>query len=303
MTTDVAATNAVPLPREEQASVAVTRVKRNRRRIRWGANIVAIVFAIVWIFPVYWMLNTAFKPRDEVMSATPRFWPGHIDVGNFVSALAQPAFLQDLRNSLLCVFGTLIIAILLGMFASAALTRFRYRGRKVILVVILAVQMLPSTALLIPQFLVFNRIGLTGTYIGLILAYVASVLPFSIWVMRGFFLAIPVELEEAAAIDGAGPWRILFSVLFPLVTPGIIASSIFAFIAAWNDYLTAYVFMSDSSMYTLPLWLQSFTTPNGGTDYGAQMAASVVFSLPVVVFFLIIQRNLVSGMSAGAVKG
>jgi N,N'-diacetylchitobiose transport system permease protein len=249
------------------------------------------------------MVNTAFKPRDEVMSATPKFWPSQIDAGNFISAIGQPAFLQDLRNSVICVVGTVIVSILLGMFASAALTRFRYRGRKAILVVILAVQMLPSTALLIPQFLVFNRLSLTGTYIGLILAYVAATLPFSIWVMRGFFLAIPVELEEAAAIDGAGSWRILFSVLFPLVTPGIIASSIFAFIAAWNDYLTAYVFMSDSAKYTLPLWLASFTNPNGSTDYGAQMAASVVFSLPVVVFFLIIQRNLVSGMSAGAVKG
>ncbi|MCL2516339.1 MAG: carbohydrate ABC transporter permease [Microbacteriaceae bacterium] len=279
-------------------------IRRHRRRpINWGANITAIVFSIVWIFPVYWMLNTAFKPKDEVMTATPRFWPSHLDATNFIVALAQTSFLQDLRNSVICVFGTLIIALALGVFASAALSRFKFRGRKAILVIILAVQMLPSTALLIPQFLVFNRAGLTGTYIGLILAYVASVLPFSIWVMRGFFLAIPIELEEAASIDGAGTWRILFSVLFPLVTPGIIASSIFAFIAAWNDYLTAYVFMSDSSKYTLPLWLASFTTPNGGTDYGAQMAASVVFSLPVVVFFLIIQRNLVSGISSGAVKG
>ena len=276
---------------------------RRRRRIHWGSNIVAIVFAIVWIFPVYWMLNTAFKPRDEVMSETPKFWPTHLDAANFVAALAQSTFLQNLRNSLIVVLGAVLIAIVLGMFASAALTRFRFRGRKLILVVILAVQMLPATALLIPQFLVFNRLNLTGTYIGLILAYVASVLPFSVWVVRGFFLAIPVELEEAAAIDGAGSWRILFSVLFPLVTPGIIASSIFAFISAWNDYLTAYIFMSDSSMYTLPLWLTSFATPNGSTDYGAQMAASVVFSLPVVVFFLIIQRNLVSSISAGAVKG
>jgi len=287
------------MPTTKTAEQRMTR----RRRIRWGSNITAIVFAIVWIFPVYWMLNTAFKPSDEVMSATPRFWPSRLDAANFVAALAQTSFLQDLRNSAIVVFGTLIIAIALGMFASAALTRFHFRGRKFILVVILAVQMLPATALLIPQFLVFNKVGLTGTYIGLILAYVASVLPFSIWVMRGFFLAIPVELEEAAAIDGAGTWRILFSVLFPLVTPGVIASSIFAFIAAWNDYLTAYVFMSDSKMYTLPLWLASFTTPNGGTDYGAQMAASVVFSLPVVAFFLFIQRNLVAGISAGAVKG
>jgi N,N'-diacetylchitobiose transport system permease protein len=121
--------------------------------------------------------------------------------------------------------------------------------------------------------------------------------------MRGFFLAIPVEIEEAAMLDGAGTWRILKDVLLPLVAPGVIATSIFAFISAWNDYLIAYTFMKDQSMYTLPVWLASFTTPLTGTQFGGQMAASVLFSLPVVVFFVIIQRNLVTGMSAGAVKG
>ena len=171
------------------------------------------------------------------------------------------------------------------------------------MVLILAVQMLPGTALLIPTFLVFNSLNLLGTYFGLILAYVASVLPFSIWVMRGFFVIIPFEIEEAAMVDGAGTWRILRSILFPLVLPGVIATSIFAFITAWNEYLVAYTFMKDQSMYTLPIWLASFSNPQTGTDFGGQMAASVLFSMPVVIFFLLIQRKLVAGMSAGAVKG
>ncbi len=169
--------------------------------------------------------------------------------------------------------------------------------------IILAVQMLPGTALLIPQFALFNSANLLGTYFGLILSYVAITLPFSIWVMRGFFLAIPMEIEEAARVDGAGTWRVLVSVLFPLVAPGVIATSIFSFIAAWNDYIIAYTFMQDQSHYTLTVWLASFHNPNTGIDYGGQMAASVLFSLPVIVFFLIVQRNLVAGMSAGAVKG
>lgn len=171
------------------------------------------------------------------------------------------------------------------------------------MVAILVAQMLPGTALLIPTFLVFNEAGLLGTYTGLILAYLALALPFSIWVMRGFFAAIPVEIEEAARLDGASTWQVLWKILFPLVLPGVIASSIFAFIAAWNDYLIAYTFMKDRGQYTLPVWLASFTNPASGTDYSAQMAGSVIFSLPVVVFFLLIQRKLVSGMSAGAVKG
>ncbi|RYV49809.1 carbohydrate ABC transporter permease [Pengzhenrongella frigida] len=249
------------------------------------------------------MINTAFKPRPEVMTAQPIFFPQHPTVSNFVNAFEQSNFLLDLRNSVIVVVSAVLLSIVLGGFAAAALSRFRFRGRRTIMVVILAVQMLPPTALLIPTFLVFNELNLLGTFVGLVLAYVATVLPFSIWVMRGFFLAIPYEIEEAAMIDGAGTWRILRSILFPLVLPGIIATSIFAFITAWNDYLIAYTFMKDSTMYTLPIWLASFSNPQSGTDFGGQMAASVLFSLPVVVFFLLIQRKLVTGMSAGAVKG
>lgn len=279
------------------------RPTRRRRKPRWVSNAIAIVFSLVWLFPVYWMVNTAFKPRPEVMTATPLFWPQNPTLDNFVVAVTQSDFFTNLRNSVIVVVGAVVFSIVLGLFASAALSRFRFRGRRTIMVFILIVQMLPATALLIPQFLIFNSLGLLGTYGGLILAYVASTLPFSIWVMRGFFLAIPVEVEEAAQLDGASTWQVLTRIMFPLVLPGMIATSIFAFIAAWNDYLVAYTFMKDQSMYTLPVWLASFSTPTSGTDFGGQMAASVLFSLPVVVFFMIIQRNLVTGMSAGAVKG
>nr|WP_254281249.1 carbohydrate ABC transporter permease [Frigoribacterium sp. VKM Ac-2836] len=237
------------------------------------------------------------------MTSTPLFWPQNPTFDNFVVAVTQSDFFTNLRNSVIVVVGAVVFSIVLGLFASAALSRFRFRGRRTIMVFILIVQMLPATALLIPQFLIFNSLGLLGTYGGLILAYVAATLPFSIWVMRGFFLAIPVEVEEAAQLDGASTWQVLTRIMFPLVLPGMIATSIFAFIAAWNDYLVAYTFMKDQSMYTLPVWLASFSTPTSGTDFGGQMAASVLFSLPVVVFFMIIQRNLVTGMSAGAVKG
>lgn len=276
---------------------------RRRRKLHLGANITAVVFSVIWAFPVYWMINTAFKSRPEVMTATPIFLSQHPTLANFIAAFQQSSFLLDLRNSVIVVSGAVVLSIVVGAFASAALSRFHFRGRRTIMVLILAVQMLPGTALLIPTFLVFNSLNLLGTYFGLILAYVASVLPFSIWVMRGFFVTIPYEIEEAAMVDGAGTWRILRSILFPLVIPGVIATSIFAFITAWNEYLVAYTFMKDQSMYTLPIWLASFSNPQTGTDFGGQMAASVLFSLPVVVFFLLIQRKLVAGMSAGAVKG
>ncbi|MCE0538706.1 carbohydrate ABC transporter permease [Kineosporia rhizophila] len=278
----------------------MNRPARKRGRI---PNVLAAIFCLVWIFPVYWMINSSFKPPRDLTTTTPQFLPAHPTLDNFVTALTQENFLINLRNSVIVVAATVVLSIAVGIFAAAALSRFRFAGRRAILVVILAIQMLPVTALLIPMFVLFNEAGLLGTYWGLILAYLATSLPFSIWVMRGFFVAIPVEIEEAARCDGAGTWRILFSVLFPLVAPGVIATSIFAFIAAWNDYLVAYTFMQDEAQYTLPVWLASFINPLIGTDYGGQMAASVLFSLPVVIFFLIIQRNLVAGMSAGAVKG
>ncbi|MFI1996342.1 carbohydrate ABC transporter permease [Actinoplanes sp. NPDC020271] len=274
-----------------------------RHRSRRAVNSIAAIFCLLWIFPVYWMVNTAFKPRPEVMTATPHFVPYHPTTSNFVNAVSQENFLLNLRNSVVVVALTVLASIVLGIFAAAALSRFRFPGRRAIMVVILAVQMLPGTALLIPMFVMFNHLDLLGTYAALVLAYVATVLPFSIWVMRGFFVAIPAEIEEAAQLDGATTWGVLTRVLFPLVAPGVISTGIFAFIAAWNDYLFAYTFMQDQSRYTLPVWLASFTNPHTGTDFGGQMAASVLFSVPVVVFFLIIQRNLVAGMSAGAVKG
>ncbi|WP_223246589.1 carbohydrate ABC transporter permease [Curtobacterium sp. ER1/6] len=291
---------AVPTP---EGIAATKRIRRRRRPVRWISNTIAVVFCLVWIFPVYWMVNTAFKPRSEALTSTPLFAPAHPTIENFVTAFTRADFLVYLGNSTIVVVGAVVLSLALGILASAALSRFRFRGRRPILVAILLVQMLPGTALLIPQFLIFNQVGLTGTYAGLILAYVAAVLPFSIWVMRGFFLAIPMEVEEAARIDGASTWQVLTKVLFPLVMPGMIATSVFAFIAAWNDYIVAYTFMQDQAQYTLPVWLASFTTQTTGTDFTGQMAASVLFSLPVVVFFMIVQRNLVSGMSAGAVKG
>lgn len=274
---------------------------RGPRRV--GATIVGLIFSVIWIFPVYWMVITSFKPRSDVMTPTPQFLPLHPTLENFVNAVTKTNFLLNLRNSVIVVFTAIIFALLIAMFASAALSRFRFKGRRTIMVLILAVQMLPGAALLIPQFLIFNEFGLLNKYIGLILAYVAAVLPFSIWSLRGFFVTIPVEVEEAAMMDGAGTWTILWRVLFPLVVPGIISTSIFGFITAWNEYILAFTFMKDTTMYTLPVWLAGFAIPNQPVDYGGQMAASLLFSLPVVVLFLIIQRHLVTGMSAGAVKG
>lgn len=265
-------------------------------------NTLAVLFCLVWIFPVYWMLNTAFKPRSEAMTPTPHFWPHTPTLRNFDVAINQTGFVSNLVNSLIVVAAAVVLAVLLGMFAAAALTRFRFRGRMDDHGVGPHRADAAGHRAAHPDLPDLQRDRTAGHLRRLVFAYVATVLPFSIWVMRGFFITIPVEVEEAARIDGASTWQVLTRVLFPLVAPGVIASSIFAFITAWNDYLIAYTFMKAQDQYTLPVWLASFSTPTG-TDFGGQMAGSVIFSLPVVVFFLIIQRKLVTGMSAGAVKG
>ena len=276
---------------------------RGRRRPKHPVALtLAIVCIVLWAFPIYWMLNTSFKERDAITATTPQFVPSPPSLVNYLDALTKPGFLSSLGNSLVVSLGVVVASIVLGFLAAAAVSRFRFLGRRAILVSILVVQMIPGGALLIPLFLSFKSLGLLNSYWGLGLAYIASVLPFSIWVLRGFFLNLPIELEEAAKIDGAGTTRILWSIYFPLVLPGLISTSVFAFINAWNDYITAYVMLKDQAMYTLPVWLVSFST-NEGTDYGGLIAASVLFALPVVIFFMIVQRNLVSGMSAGAVKG
>lgn len=277
-------------------------VRVRRRPKHPVALTAAIVCIVLWAFPIYWMLNTSFKERDAITTTTPQFVPMPPSLVNYVDALTKPGFLSSLGNSLAVSLGVVVVSIVLGFLAAAAVSRFRFAGRRAILVSILVVQMIPGGALLIPLFLSFKSLGLLNSYWGLGLAYIASVLPFSIWVLRGFFLNLPIELEEAAKIDGAGTTRILWSIYFPLVLPGLISTSVFAFINAWNDYITAYVMLKDQSKYTLPVWLVSFST-NEGTDYGGLIAASVLFALPVVIFFMIVQRNLVSGMSAGAVKG
>lgn len=267
-----------------------------------GTNTVAALFCVVWVFPVYWMVNTAFKPRGDILSATPGFLPVPFTLDNFADALTKPGFTRDLLNSVLVTVTVVLLAIVVAFLAATALTRFRFFGRRGFLIGVLILQMVPVPALVIPLFLSLKSAHLLDTLFGLTLTYVALVLPFTIWTLRGFLHGIPVELEEAAMVDGASRARIMRSVLLPLVLPGLIATSVFAFITAWNDFLFAYVIMKDQSGYTLPVWLVSFSTSTG-TDYGGLIAASTLFALPVVVFFALVQRHLVEGMTAGAVKG
>jgi N,N'-diacetylchitobiose transport system permease protein len=280
-------------------------VKRPGRLV---AELVTVVVAAVIAFPLYWMVLTALKPADEVISANPRPWTLAPTLDNFTRALTVQSFGRYFLNSLVVALVVVVLSLLMSFLAATALTRFRFRGRATMLIMLLVVQMVPVEALTVPLFFMMRSVGDAVPAFGLnhlgslVLVHLAFSMPFAIWMLRGFVAAVPVELEEAATLDGASRFRFLWQVLFPLVAPGLVATSVLAFIHAWNDFLFAKTFIiSAAENQTLPLALQVFIKPDQN-DWGAIMAGSTLMTIPVLVFFVLVQRRLVSGL-AGAVKG
>jgi len=263
---------------------------------------VGVLILVVMLFPIYWMVSTALKPGKEILSLTPVWFPSPITFDNFRTAINVPFFWNDVVNSLTVVLSVVAISIALAFLAAVSVARFGFRGRTAFVVMVIAVQMVPLNALVIPMYLLLDRVGQVDTLLGVIAYYLAIVLPFMIWTLRGFVANVPVDLEEAAMVDGATRVGAFLRIVFPLVAPGLVATAIFGFIQAWNEYIIAYVLLSSSSKQTLTIWLASFTTQHG-TDWGGLMAGATLTALPVVVFFLLVQRHVAGGLTAGAVKG
>jgi len=289
--------------RTERAAAAVDlRVNVWRRVSQWLYDGVGVAVAAVMLFPIYWMVITAFKPGRDILTLEPKWFPAPFTLDNFKDAIARPFFLDDVRNSLVIVAVMLAAALLVAFLAAVGTARFGFRGRTAYLVMIIGVQMVPLNALIIPLYMLLDSAGQVDALPGVIAIYLAVVLPFMIWTLRGFVANIPVELEESAMIDGCTRVGAFFRITFPLVGPGLVATAIFGFIQAWNEYIIAYVLLSSPTNQTLTVWLASFTT-NHGPEWGPLMAAATLTGLPVVAFFLILQRYLAGGLTAGAVKG
>jgi N,N'-diacetylchitobiose transport system permease protein len=278
-----------------------------KRLRRVSLNATGIVVALVTLFPIFWMLSTAFKPPKEIYSLTPHPLPSHPTWSNFAnvvngSVIGMP-YWTFLRNSLVVTLSSVVVSSMVALLAAIAVARFRFRFRITYLIMLLIVQMLPQQALVIALYLDFRGANLLDSLFGLTLVYIAFSLPVTIWMLRNFVAAVPRELEEAAAIDGAGPLSVFFKVLLPLVAPGLVTTSVFAFIFAWNEFVFALTFIgTDTAKFTLPIYVTYFFG-KGSADWGAIMAASALFTLPVLIFFLVVQRRLRAGLLAGAVKG
>jgi N,N'-diacetylchitobiose transport system permease protein len=291
-----------------QAARRARAARRGKTARKAALNATGLIVALLALFPIFWMISTAFKPPAEIYSLTPHPLPTHPTVGNFNQVINGQAaglglsFWTFFRNSLLVTVSSVVLASALSLLAAVAVARFRFRLRTSFLIMLLIVQMIPANALVIPLFLDYRSLNLLDSLTGLIILYAGLALPISIWLLRNFVATVPRELEEAAALDGASSARIFWRILFPLVAPGLVATSTFSFITAWNEFIFALTFLSTQSHYTLPIYVQYFFG-RGGANWGPIMAASTLYTIPPVVFFLIVQRRMVGGLVAGSVKG
>jgi len=228
-------------------SVVERRPRQRNKRARQGAwDAFGILLFVVMVFPVYWMISTAFKPDDQINSLTPTWFSLRPTVRHFRDAMNQPFFWNDVVNTLIIVGVTLVLSMTLAFLAAVAVAKYRFTGRKVFIVLVIAIQMIPGVGLIIPLYVVLARYHQVNVLSGVIIVYVSTVLPFSVWTLRGFMLGIPKDLEEAAMVDGSTRLGAFVRILLPLIAPGLVATSVFAFITTWNEYIYARILLNDS---------------------------------------------------------
>ncbi|GGW38097.1 carbohydrate ABC transporter permease [Streptomyces caelestis] len=272
-----------------------------RRAPKLWWNLLGLLVFVTAGFPLYWMLNTAFKPAKDAIDPDPSLLPTGVTFANFGRALDIADFWGPVGRSMVVSLAVVVIGMAVGLLAALAISRFAFRGRKIVIVGILAVQMVPLVAMIIPVFLLLNDLGQYDRLTGLVITYLTFILPFTVWTLRGFIVNIPKELEEAAMVDGCSRTGAFLRVVFPLLAPGMVATSVYGFIQAWNEYLYALMLLSQKNQ-TATVWLGNFTTKHG-TEYAPMMAGATMMAVPIVALFLLVQRKMAAGLTAGAVKG
>jgi arabinogalactan oligomer/maltooligosaccharide transport system permease protein len=286
-------------------------VTGNNQRPSVAARVLAYVALVavttVVLYPVMLVCKKAFEPGTN-FALSPSPIPHTVTTDNFHRLFSargghgEYLFLRHTINSLVAAVLTTIVGVVLSTTAAYALSRFRFPGRKAGLTTFLVVQMFPSTLLLLPLYVILDRLGLLNSIMGLVLVYSTTAIPFCVWTLKGYFDTLPRELEEAARIDGASPWMVFWKIILPLSTPGLAVTALFSFMTAWNEFIMASTFMTDESKYTLPVLIQS-SVGQHSADYGLFAAGAVVTSIPVMIAFYVLQKYLVGGLTAGAVKG
>jgi multiple sugar transport system permease protein len=270
-------------------------------RLRAALTALALVPVLAWtLFPIYWVAAASFK-TELVLYAKPPQWLFTPILDNYRNVLYNIPFFEYLTNSLVIAIGTTVGSLVLGTLAGYGFARFRFRGSGTVRFLVLVTRMAPRMVLVVPYYLLMQRLGLLDTYTGLLIAYVSFALPFSIWLLIGFFMDVPLEVEEAAMIDGCGRVGVLLRIVIPIAAPGLVVAAIFAFLVSWNEFLFALI-LSGVYVKTLPVVIAGLNT-DVGPLYGEMSAAAVMVMLPNIVMTLVLQRYLVRGLTLGAVKG
>ena len=289
----------------ERAAATAPSSVAGRRPIRVGrtvANVIAVIWAVVWVFPIYWMVSNALRPTTAIGSG-PDLLPTPFTVSNFHRVLSSSDFWAALRMSSTIALLTVVVALVTAFFAAIAISRFRFRGRKGVIIAVVVIQMIPAEALFVSQYKMLDAWSLLNSAIGMTLLYAGANIPFTVWMLKGFVDNVPQELEQAAMIDGCSRFSAFIRISLPLLWPGLVAAGIFSFLAAWNEFTLALVILTNREDQTLPLWLGTFQPKLQGTDWGGMMAGSTVMALPVVILFAFVQKRIAEGMVGGAVKG
>jgi multiple sugar transport system permease protein/raffinose/stachyose/melibiose transport system permease protein len=270
-------------------------------RQRTALSILQVALGIVILLPFFWMVSVSLKPANEPFAIPARLWPQNPTLDNYVTAF-RPEFRIYFVNSIVIAASTVVITVSLALLAAYSFTRAQMRSISVLMGLVIVAQMFPASAIIIPIYKMMKAANLLNTYASLIVANVTVTLPVAIWMLRGFLARLPITLEEAAAIDGAGPLRTFLEIILPLCRPGVAATAVFVLVVTWQEFLFALSFTSTKEMRTLPVGMNDFIGQYG-IRYGELMASSVLISVPVIAIFFILQRQFVAGLTAGAVKG
>lgn len=269
---------------------------------RLWPNVTALVLVVGFVFPVYWMFATSFKPTVDIISEDPVWFPTDVTFEHFKTAVEVDHFWAYVTNSLTVTILAVVFSLIIALAGSFALARMRFKGRRGFIIVFMLAQMAPWEVMIIAMYMIVRDASMLNSLVPLTLFYTMMILPFTILTLRGFVAAVPKELEESAMVDGCTRRQAFRRVILPLLAPGLMSTSLFGFITAWNEFALVLVLNKDAEAQTLPLWLSRFQS-QFGDDWGATMAASSLVSIPILILFVFLQRKAVSGLTAGAVKG
>lgn len=279
------------------------KITSGKKIVRLTASyLVLLIFCIIALYPVSQVLTVSLRPADRLLSTSLEIIPANATFDNYIKLFTKSDFMVWMWNSLLVTFIVTLTGVALASTAGYGFSRFKFLGKKAAMQSMLVTQMFPATMLLLPMYIMLVKLGLINSYLGIIIMYSATALPFCIWQMKGYYDTIPTSLEEAGRIDGCTQFQTFYKIILPLASPALVITALFSFMTSWTEYVVAAQILQDTSLWTLPLGLKSFES-NMSTEWGMYGAASLIVTIPVVILFLTLSKYLISGLTLGGVKG